>query len=227
MKGQGDCHARGAACGDRRSASRLACKRVAQPGRHGTPVRRDFAAPLPACRGPMPGLAGGFDDASANIEFDDLWRAFEHDANWCCMTWGEADEEYRAFPLARSTPLAGESRLLVCGDKFWWWGRVINSGLCARGVARAPTSAAGPNRFVWDRTQTAASTMHWLPSHLPSCPPVHLATQTAGDRGSRRGCWPQTGATRSATRTATLPSPSCPNTHAPLHHDQMQHSRES
>ncbi|KAL4452531.1 hypothetical protein ABPG75_008193 [Micractinium tetrahymenae] len=57
-------------------------------------------------RGPMPGLVGGFDDASASAEFDDFWGAFQHDANWCCTTWGDADEEYRAFPLARSAPMA-------------------------------------------------------------------------------------------------------------------------
>ncbi|KAL4426068.1 hypothetical protein ABPG77_007864 [Micractinium sp. CCAP 211/92] len=59
-----------------------------------------------AFRGRVPGLVGGFDDASANAEFDGLWAAFERDANWCCTTWGDADEEYRNIPLARSVPFA-------------------------------------------------------------------------------------------------------------------------
>lgn len=75
-------------------------------------------------RGRMPGLVGGFDDASANAEFDGLWAAFERDANWCCTTWGDADEEYRNIPLARSVPFAGGRRV-----QPFWGGQGRASGL--------------------------------------------------------------------------------------------------
>lgn len=57
-------------------------------------------------RGFVPGFLGGWDQAQVASKFDDFWSLFQRDANWCCTSWGDADEQFRYFPLATIPPLA-------------------------------------------------------------------------------------------------------------------------
>ncbi|PSC76658.1 glycosyltransferase family 77 [Micractinium conductrix] len=54
-------------------------------------------------RGQVQGLVGRFDALEgplAAADLDRVWKMFVGDAKWCCTTWGSADAEYRALPLA-------------------------------------------------------------------------------------------------------------------------------